>query len=417
MFQNNHVLFLTTMKKFTPIFILLYVVAHSALYSQSSIDLENVVATLSSEEMAGRRAGSFGEKKAAYFITSQLGKLGIQTISEGYLHPFGFNDISFNKKNEKSVKNIKTAHNIIGFIDNKKERTIVLGAHYDHLGKGFHINSRSTEIEPIHYGADDNASGVASVLQLASQLNSNEITEGFNFMIVFFSAEEIGLLGSKALLETDLQRFNLAAMINLDMVGRMKEDKVQIYGIGTSDSWNSFTSSTKSIFEWEIDSSGLGPSDHASFYLDSIPAIHLFTGQHEDYHKETDTHDKLNYKGMASISNWIYDYLVHLETTEEFSFKATKNKTTKKRPSLKVTMGIMPSYVSNDLGLKIDGVIDGKPAQKARMRKNDVITKIGQSKIKDIYDYMGVLSIYNPGDKTTVTVLRNNKTITLNIQF
>lgn len=379
--------------------------------------LQKQVKALSSEEMEGRRAGSAGEEKAAQFIQDELQKIGIQPISKQYTHSFQYNDISRKQKNLTANKNAKTAHNITGFINNSRERTIVIGAHYDHLGKGYHINSRSTKTEPIHYGADDNASGVATVLSIAEQLKANNIEENFNYIIVFFSAEEIGLIGSKAWLKNYVDSFNLAAMINLDMVGRMKDVKVQLYGAGTSRSWDNFKTTLSDSIQWEVDNSGLGPSDHASFYLDSIPALHFFTGQHEDYHKETDTHEKLNYGGMALLSQTIYSSLLTLEKTEAFNFNTTKNKTSKKRPSLKVTMGIMPSYISNDSGLKIDGIIQGKPAQHANMRKGDIIIAIGSKKIKDIYDYMEVLSLYNPGDKTTVKVLRKDETKTLTIQF
>jgi hypothetical protein len=378
---------------------------------------QDQVAFLSSKDMEGRRAGSKGEEKARSYIIKVLELANILPYNDNYSYPFEFSDISRNKSRHEKNSKDKTANNIAGFIDNGKERTIVIGAHYDHLGSGFHINSLSTEENVIHFGADDNASGVITAIHIANLIRNNQLQEEFNYMIVLFSAEEIGLIGSKKWLAQFNKSLDIAAMINLDMVGRMKDRKVQLYGLGTSKDWLSFKGSLDNTINWEIDSSGMGPSDHASFYLDSIPALHFFTGQHTDYHTGKDTHEKLNYPGMIVLTNTIYDALINLSDSNRFDFIATKNKNTKKRPSLNVTMGIMPSYIQNDSGLKIDGVIDGKPAKKAGLLKDDIIMEIDEKKIQDIYAYMDVLSSYVKGDKAIITVLRNNKTKTLSIQF
>lgn len=379
--------------------------------------LKKQVEVLSGEEMKGRRAGSSGEEKAAMFIVEQLKSSHIPSLTTSYYVPFEFNDISKSSKNQPNDVKISSANNIVGFIDNKRERSLVIGAHYDHLGKGFHINSRSTVENPVHFGADDNASGVASVLHIANQLNQNEIREAFNILVILFSAEEIGLVGSKAWIEQFSDSLSMAGMINLDMVGRMQDREVQIYGLGTSPSWKQFSNNLDTTINWKLDSSGLGPSDHASFYLDSIPAIHFFTGQHQDYHKETDTYDKINYNGMALIVNTLYQGIIQLSTNAPFVFSSTKNNSAKKRPELKVTMGVMPSYTSDGSGLKIDGVIEGKPAHKAKLLKDDKIISIDNREVNDIYDYMEVLADYDKGDKALITIIRNNKTKTLTIQF
>lgn len=379
--------------------------------------LQLQVQDLSSEKFEGRRAGSIGASRSADYIIEVLKTYQINPLGDDYREAFQFNDVSRTKQVDKTSNIADTAYNVIGFINNNRDRTIIIGAHYDHLGKGFHVNSLSTSEDPIHYGADDNASGVAGALQLGNLFMNNGVREEYNFLVILFSAEEIGLIGSKAWLNQYKDSLNIASMINLDMIGRMNDKKVQLYGIGTSPSWSTFLSHLDDSITWEIDSSGLGPSDHASFYLESIPAIHFFTGQHEDYHKETDTHDKLNYEGLAQLTETIYSSLMNIGESEQFNFTETKNKTAKKRPSLKVTMGIMPSYLSHEKGMKIDGVIENKPAFKAKMRKGDVIVSIDDFPIKDIYDYMEALSKYNVEDKAEIKIIRNNKTKTLTVTF
>lgn len=399
-----------------------YVITISVIgYGQSKdiviCSFQNQVALLSDEEMEGRRAGSAGEERARIYIIKELELANISPYNGNYSYPFEFIDISRNKSRHDINSKRKVANNIAGFIDNGKEKTIVIGAHYDHLGHGFHVNSLSTKENVIHFGADDNASGVISAIHIAKLIRNNQIQEEFNFMIVLFSAEEIGLKGSKKWLAKFNQKIDIAAMINLDMVGRMKDRKVQLYGLGTSKDWISFHEDLDSTLNWEIDSSGMGPSDHASFYLDSIPALHFFTGQHKDYHTGNDTYEKLNFLGMKVLSNTIYEALINLSGSNRFDFTVTKNKNTKKRPSLEVTMGIMPSYIQHASGLKIDGVINGKPAEKAGLQNGDIITEIDKIKIKDIYAYMYALSNYVKGDKAIISVLRNNKTKTLTIKL
>jgi hypothetical protein len=228
----------------------------SGLFSQrTGSDLEQIqlqVKTLTSEEMQGRRAGTKGAELAQVFLMDALIALEIGPLGKEYLHTFEIKD----RKQKEDSTSIQTfnAKNITGFIDNGKERSIVIGAHYDHLGWGFHPNSRSAAENPLHHGADDNASGVIAAMHIAKQLQHNKTVEDFNYILVFFSAEEIGLLGSKAWLQKWGNQLDIAAMINLDMVGRMKERKVQLYGLGTSPSWSSFQNTLTNTIHWEIDS-------------------------------------------------------------------------------------------------------------------------------------------------------------------
>lgn len=379
--------------------------------------LEYSVEVLTDSTLKGRRAGTPEAHQAASFLSNQLAALSLDPIGQDYIHSFSFKDISSSSRADIQAAPEKSGQNVVAFLDNKREHTIVIGAHYDHLGEGKHINSRSTSNSPIHYGADDNASGVAVALKLMHELSTNNTREQVNVIVAFFSAEEIGLLGSKAWLNDFHDRVHIDAMINLDMVGRMQDSTIQLFGYGTTTDWEPFINSMGASIQWEIDSSGLGPSDHATFYLDSIPVLHFFTGQHEDYHKETDTPDKLNYRGMRQIEKAILEGILLLDSSYTFNFLKTKDNSQRKRPELKVTMGIMPSYTAGDSGMLIEGVIEGKPAHNAGMEKGDEIISIDTHKVKDIYDYMETLAHYNRGDSVAVQVIRNKKKKTLQLQF
>lgn len=368
--------------------------------------------------MEGRRAGTEGERLAADYIKSQFQSIGLTPLTPRYYQSFS---IPSTRDSLDSQKNSLTAKNVIGFIDNDKEQTIVIGAHYDHLGRGFHTSSREAHPEDqIHYGADDNASGVALMLNLADYFDNNKVVELTNFVFIAFSAEEIGLIGSKFWCENsgfDLK--SIKAMINLDMVGRLDPSTKElfIFGIGTSNRWDEVLEEHNTKFKLIKDSSGVGPSDHASFYLENIPAVHLFTGQHKDYHTSTDTYEKINYHGMLELHQYLIDVIDDISQEEDMTFLPTKNKMQTKRTKLKVTLGIMPSYGYPGPGLKVDAVIDGKPAALSGMHDEDIILSMNGQDIADIYTYMEVLGKLSPGEQMEVIVERNDTKVLLKINL
>jgi hypothetical protein len=391
------------------------------LYSfgqQSYEAMEKHVVQLSSPEMEGRRAGTEGEILAAKYIKEQFQSIGLTPLTPRYYQSFS---ITAAQDSLDTQYNSLEAKNVIGFIDNDKEQTIVIGAHYDHLGRGFHTSSR--EADPagkIHYGADDNASGVALMLNLADYFENNEVVELTNFVFIAFSAEEIGLIGSKYwCTNSGFDMKTIKAMINLDMVGRLDPSTKElfVFGIGTSNRWTEVLDEHNTRFELVKDSSGVGPSDHASFYFENIPVVHFFTGQHEDYHRSTDTKEKINYEGMLEI----HDYLIHviddISQEGEMTFLPTKNKMQSKRTKLKVTLGIMPSYGYPGPGLKVDAVIEGKPAALSGMLDEDILLVMNGREVEDIYTYMEILGELSPGDQIEVTVNRNNKNKVLTINL
>lgn len=308
--------------------------------------------------------------------------------------------------------------NVAAFIDNQAPFTVVFGAHYDHLGLGEDGSSlRGSKDPEIHNGADDNASGTAALLALAEKIKKAGLRH-YNYLFVHFSGEELGLLGSKAFVrEMKLDSTKVAYMVNLDMVGRLNDSSraLTIGGVGTSPAWTPFVAEAKSYFKVVIDSSGIGPSDHTSFYNSGIPVLFFFTGIHHDYHKPSDDADKINYAGMAEITNFIFAATRQLDAQPKPIFTATK------QPQMasvrfKVTLGVLPDYsYTNEDGLRIDGVTEGRPAQKAGLQAGDIITAIGDFHIKGIQSYMEALGKLEAGKRTTVRVLRAGKALTFPI--
>jgi len=348
------------------------------------------VKELAGDEYEGRGTGSEGEKKANAYIEKQFKALKLeQKGDKGFDQPFSF------KSGVHGTGTEGVAENIIGYIDNGAPTTVIIGAHYDHLGFGHDGNSLDANPKgKIHNGADDNASGTAGVIELARYFKKNGEKEKNNLLFICFSGEELGLYGSKYFTEhptIDLGSVNY--MINMDMIGRLPESKtLLVNGTGTSPVWQPLLQKLASDqLQIKTDSSGMGPSDHSSFYLKDIPVLHFFTGSHTDYHKPGDDWEKLNYEGEAAVLKLIAQVVEQLDGEPKLAFQKTKNKSMGGSRAFKVTMGVMPSYTSDEAGLLVDGVTDGKPAQKAGIQAGDVIVQMGELPIKDIQNYMDAL--------------------------
>lgn len=318
------------------------------------------------------------------------------------------------------VNDIRTGHNVVGYIDNKAKHTVILGAHFDHLGYGEDGNSMlRTGEQLIHNGADDNASGTAALIELASLLKKSNFKNN-NYLFIAFSGEELGLYGSKYFVENptiDLNKVNY--MINMDMVGRLNDSTktLTIGGYGTSPSWSQvIKENSKNGFSIKIDSSGSGPSDHTSFYRKDIPVLFYFTGLHHDYHKPSDDYDKINYKGEALIIQNIYDVVKQLNNSPKLAFLKTREVQVS-TTSFKVTMGIMPDYTFSGEGVKADGVTDGRPAAKAGIKGGDIVLGLGDYPIHDMESYMKALNKFKKGDTTTVKFKRGDEIMKAEITF
>jgi hypothetical protein len=387
------------------------------------IRLENIKKTISflaSDNLKGRGTSSVEELIAANYIAKEFKHLGLQAFNKSYLKLFTYKKNPNPHDTSTTAVIEKKANNVVGFLDNKAAYTIVVGAHYDHLGLGHDNNS--LEANPhgkIHNGADDNASGTAGVIELANYFSQNKVMEPFNFLFVCFSGEELGLLGSKKYCDNpdiDLSKINY--MINMDMIGRLNDStkKLMVYGVGTSPVWVPMIDSLKTEIKIKKDSSGVGPSDQTSFYLKDIPVLHFFTGQHSDYHKPSDDAYKINYTGEVSVLNYIAAVIEKTFSYPKLIFTKTRNPDTGKS-SFKVTMGVMPDYAYEGIGMRIDGVSDGRPAFKAGILKGDVLKKLDGMEVKNVEEYMKILSTFKKGDTTTVEILRNKEVKNLAVTF
>lgn len=398
----------------------------STLVAQTNLsNIKKDIVYLSSDKLRGRFPGTKGEEKAANYIAKEFKRLKLEPIgTDNYFQKFTY---IYNKNPHATDGGHTiegTAKNVIAYLDNLAPYTIIIGAHYDHLGFGLAGNSLDANPEnKIHNGADDNASGTSGVLELARYYATNKTQEPFNFLFICFSAEEEGLLGSKYFTNNPtLNLEKITCMINMDMIGRLNDSsRITLSGIGTSPAWGNVLNLLDNNRNIKIgvkkDSSGMGPSDHASFYLKNIPVLHFFTGTHSDYHKPSDDAEKINYTGTQEVLNYIIQLIDKIPASSKLVFTPTKTEMSTKSASFKVTLGVMPDYAFDGTGLRIDGVTEGKPAQKAGLEQGDIIIAMGDLEIKNIQDYMKGLSLYKKGDSVILKVKRGEKILELAATF
>lgn len=324
-------------------------------------------------------------------------------------------------------KNTVTTQNVVAAIHAPKasDEWLVIGAHYDHLGMGGPgSGSRMPETPAVHYGADDNASGVAGLLWLAKKLNTQRGKLKRNVIFVAFGAEELGLIGSRYFVRNlPVPKEKVVAMINLDMIGRLNEKQsVMAGGTGTSSVWepmlNRLAEGTGLSLAFSPE--GFGASDHASFYAEGIPVLFFTTGAHSDYHTPNDTPDKINYFGMQQVLTLVGAVsldILQSQTRPDFREAGPRERVASRR-GFRVTFGIMPGFAdTGGNGLNVDGVTKGGPADQAGMKKGDRIVGINGLPVKDIYDYMNRLKTIKPGERVNVDLIRNNEPMILVVEL
>ncbi len=322
------------------------------------------------------------------------------------------------------VDDQKETKNIVGILKGKNpklsEEYIVLGAHYDHLGWGQVGSIYRGKTPMVHNGADDNASGVAGVMELAAKFASNPPERSMAFIL--FTGEELGLLGSSHYVDSPLIPMEkVVMMMNFDMIGRMKDNQVQIFGFGSSPDFTAPVDSLALIDSVKIVklADGFGPSDHSSFYKKNIPVMHIFTGVHADYHSPKDDWDLINYPGEAKIIDLFEKIARHFANKEEKpKFEKVKEEA-KDQQSTRggngAWFGIVPNFEDNPKGCKISGTSPGSPAQKAGLLENDIITTINGKQVKNLHDFMYTVNEYKPGDVLDVKLIRNDKEIDVKV--
>lgn len=316
----------------------------------------------------------------------------------------------------------KGTANVVGVLhgngDRLKEEAIVIGAHYDHLGLGEMGSLSEKRGHEIHNGADDNASGTAGLLELAKvfALRREELKRSLVF--VAFSGEEEGLLGSKHYVShPPIPLEKTVAMVNMDMIGRMKGNRLTVGGSGSSPLWKELLGRLEqgSRLELKYDDDGYGPSDHASFYAKDIPVLFFFTGVHQDYHRPTDDYDKINLAGQQAVLELVFEAVMNVSQQDirPLFSKVKESPAARGRGEFRVYLGTIPEYGEEVEGVKLSGVRDGSPAAKAGLKSGDIIIQCGGKQIKNVYDYTYVLGDRNVGDVLEIVVLRGNDRLKL----
>ncbi|HYT48867.1 MAG TPA: M20/M25/M40 family metallo-hydrolase [Pyrinomonadaceae bacterium] len=357
------------------------------------------------------------------------------------------------------VRREAPSFNVVGILPGSdprlKDEAIVLGAHYDHLGRGGEGSLAPREGE-IHHGADDNASGVAGLIELARMLSTQNQKPRRTIVFIAFSGEEEGLIGSSYYVNHPVVPLqNTVAMINMDMIGRLKERKLIVGGIGTAQEWRSMVDADNSVqgmtvslnaprreavatgkgpivlgangqpvvtmdptkqFFLTLNEDGYGPSDHSSFYAKQIPVLFLWTGNHDDYHKPSDTADKINYEGEARIVSFVERIVWDIDKSDKrLAYTVAKSDSQGRTMGFRVYLGTIPNYADSNDGLKLDGVRDDSPASKAGLKADDKIVKMAGRDVKNVYDYTYALGEMKAGQEYEVEIVRGSERLTLKI--
>ena len=296
---------------------------------------------------------------------------------------------------------------------------IVIGAHYDHLGLGY-FGARERQSEGrIHPGADDNASGTAVLLDLARRVSQLPAKPARTVVFVAFSGEELGLYGSRSFVGRAPFIKSTKAMINLDMVGRLRENRVTVFGTRSSPGFSKMVLDGARQLGLEVqESDGVGRSDHMSFYNRKIPVLHFFTGTHGDYHRPSDTWDKINIEGTAKVSDLVLISALEIADAKEppnFASLPSRPPGDQAEGEMKLGtyLGSIPDYGANTGGVQLAGVTEGSPAARAGLREGDIIVQLAEMKIQNIEDLTAALQARKPGDEVEITVLRTGKPVTL----
>jgi hypothetical protein len=376
---------------------------------------------LADDALGGRLAGSAHERCAGDFIARRFAQLGLK--------PAGTDGTFFQAFSVASAVNphapAGTGRNVLALLEGSdpqlKNEFVIVGAHYDHLGEGPFGSLAKQKTPAIHNGADDNASGVAAMLDIAARLARGP-RPARSVVFMGFSGEEEGLIGSRYFANNPtFPLANARAMLNLDMVGRLGDGPLIVYGIGTAQEWETLVTAaaTKEAVKLTLNPDGYGASDHTSFYEKNIPVLHFFTNVHGDYHNVGDDWDKIDAAGLDKVS------AIATAVVAQAAHQATVI-TLRKMPAparastsggYGASLGTIPDFSPVKYGVKISGVREGSPAQQAGLQAGDIIIRFDSTEIKDLQGMTDALRARKPGEKVKITVLRAEKEVVLDATF
>jgi Zn-dependent M28 family amino/carboxypeptidase len=383
------------------------------------------VAYLASDALGGRLVGTPGADSAAEHIARRFAKAGLQRPQAGWFQEFTVSRES--QQAQKAGVGGATGRNVIGLLPGRdkkrRDEVIVVGAHYDHLGGGLFGALDPDSAGRPHNGADDNASGVATMLEVAQRLAQSRPDRTIVF--VAFTGEELGLLGSAWYVRNPVAPVaRTTAMINFDMVGRLTNDRLIVYGTETAKEFPALLDSLNRTagFDLKARGDGYGPSDQSSFYAVKLPVLHLFTDLHEDYHRATDDAERLNVPGMlriAAFATALVQDLADRRTPLTFVDQPPPQQAAApgqtRGAGYGAYLGSVPDMAGDVTGVKLSGVRGGSPAEKAGMQRDDIITKIGDADVLDLQGMTDALRVHKPGDVVDVVVLRGGQPVTLKV--
>ena len=371
---------------------------------------------------------------AASLLGSQASLTDAEAKAKETGSAFVIKDQTIDFKTDVIKVNGKSA-NVVGVLPGSDPQLaaeyVIIGAHYDHLGLGGPESLAANPEGQIHHGADDNASGTAGLLELARVLASERGKIKRSIMFIAFSGEELGLLGSGAYTKSPVIPLGTTvAMLNMDMIGRLRKGSLFIGGMGTSPVWKPLVdklnggsqpapaagNGSGSRFQLSFGEDGFGPSDHQSFYVRDIPVLFFFTGTHDDYHKPGDTADKINAEGLKQVAEFVREIAVSVANEpQRIAFTKVKAEQKPTGRGFRVYLGTVPNYSDQSDGMKLDGVRPGSPAEKAGLRADDIIVRLGKTPIKNVYDYTYALGEMRAGEEVEVLIRRAGKDMALKI--
>jgi hypothetical protein len=380
---------------------------------------------LASDALEGRGTGTPGNDSAAAYIAAHYGSLRLETFGGGYLQPFVARVAA--DPHRTRIDSLAT-QNVVGLLRGTdpvlRNQYVVIGAHFDHLGRSAASALDPDAADAIRNGADDNASGTAAVMELARLLTRQPTRRSIIF--ISFSGEELGLLGSSWFVNNPpIALDSVVAMLNFDMVGRLRDDRLIVYGVETAAEMRGVLASANARLA--ADSlringvgDGFGPSDHASFYGKGLPVLHFFTDLHEDYHRASDDADKINAGGMGRVVRLAERVVREIgDRPDRLTFQqATSPRPVAARQGSGVYLGTIPDMGAADVeGMRLTGVRAGSPGDSAGLKAGDVIVRFGDHEVKDIYTYTDAMNAYKPGDEVMVEVLRAGERVSVRVRL
>lgn len=385
--------------------------------------IQNDIRYLASDALAGRLAGSPGNDSAAAYLARRLRRLGLRPggDSGSFLQHW---TVGSTVATREAGDAGRRTENVVAVLRGSDRRLagedIVIGAHFDHLGAGpFGSAATGDSAHLIHHGADDNASGTAAVLEIARLLATTRPRPARNVVFVLFSGEEEGALGSAYYADhPNLPMDSTFAMINLDMVGRMRNDRLLVLGVRSAAEWQALLDSVNAPYHLDLKASGdgWGPSDQASFFAKKRPVLHFFTDLHEDYHRPTDTWDRINAAGIATVAEFAADLARRLAARRApLTFVDAPPPAMAAGTGERAYLGSIPDMTSEPGGVLLSGVRTGSPADSAGIRAGDVIISIGADTVANLNDMQNALVKHHPGDKVDIRVRRGDQVLTLHV--